>query len=145
MGAALAAPARSVGLCFRIDFRRCTIAREAFGEPVRRSTPMTQRAARKQPPVRPSAPPVAVEYPQDGELVVSPVYTLRLGAKPGVESIEVSIDGGPWQACRPSVGHWWYDWSGYGDGAHTIEARGELGGGVRASSAPRRVTVERVL
>jgi hypothetical protein len=65
---------------------------------------------------------VVIDYPMEGEIVASARYTFRIGT-PAKEGIEVSVDGKDWVACRPSAGYWWYDWSGYGSGAHRIEAR----------------------
>ena len=64
-----------------------------------------------------------IEYPQQGESIVSPTYTFRVGAPAGAESVDVSIDQGPWLACRNAAGYWWYDWSGYEKGEHEIIAR----------------------
>jgi hypothetical protein len=64
----------------------------------------------------------SIDYPQAGEIIVSPQYTLRITAPEGL-AVEVSIDDGAWQPCRYSVGHWWFDWSNYPAGRHTVCAR----------------------
>lgn len=82
-----------------------------------------------------------IEYPQQDEKVVSRQYTFRVGAPARVESVDVSIDQGPWLACRKEVGFWWYDWSGYDDGEHEIIARTPGKGGRFLVSTPHEFMV----
>lgn len=84
----------------------------------------------------------AVEYPKRGEKVTSPDYTIRVFAPEPAGSVVLSIDGGPWIACRPSVGYWWFDWSGFGDGEHRIVAALESPDGERFDAEPREFFVE---
>lgn len=65
----------------------------------------------------------ALDFPQLHELIVSQQYTLRFTAPEDAVSLEISINDGPWQFARFSVGHWWYDWSGYEAGRHRLRAR----------------------
>ena len=65
---------------------------------------------------------VVVDYPQEGEIVTTPTYTLRVSTS-AVENVQISIDGRSFEPMRESVGFWWYDWSGYGAGAHTVVSR----------------------
>lgn len=85
---------------------------------------------------------LSVDYPQQGERVTSPQYTLRLSAPQNAKSVQVAIDDGPWQYCRQSNGYWWYDWSGYQDGEHEIVARVETSEGARVSSEPHEFFVQ---
>lgn len=78
----------------------------------------------------------AVDYPASGETVVSAQYTIRLSAPEKTEGLDVSIDQGPWLPCRKAEGFWWYDWSGYGDGAHAVIARTPGKNGRFLMSAP---------
>ena len=87
-------------------------------------------------------PHLALDYPQDSEVVVSPFYTLRLSASGETKHVEVSFDGGPWQACRDGSGHFWFDWSGYMPGRHEIRARALSTDGVYEHMPPRRVLVD---
>ena len=82
-----------------------------------------------------------IEYPQQDETIVSPQYTLRVAAPASVEALDVSIDQGPWLACRKDVGYWWYDWSGFSDGEHEIIARVRGQNGRWRMSAPRELFV----
>lgn len=66
---------------------------------------------------------IIVDFPQEKEVISSAEYTLRLGASPDAQNVEVSIDGGDWRACRQAVGYWWFDWSGYSKVAHKLSAR----------------------
>lgn len=71
----------------------------------------------------PAAARPAIDYPVAGETIVSSHYTFRLSAPETAQSVDVSIDQGPWLACRKAEGFWWCDWSGFGDGAHELIAR----------------------
>lgn len=88
-----------------------------------------------------SAPAVRVEFPKEGETLAHPTYTFRIGALPEAKNVEISIDNGEWRACRESLGLWWYDWSDYTKGGHTLSARARFGTDMTAVSAPRRFTV----
>lgn len=65
---------------------------------------------------------IVVDFPVEREIVTSPTYAFRISTT-AVQGVQVSIDGKDWQPARESVGFWWYDWSGYAAGPHTIEAR----------------------
>ena len=82
-----------------------------------------------------------IEYPLEAEMIVSSEYTFRIAAPAGVNGVDVSIDQGPWLAARNEVGHWWYDWSGYGDGEHEIIARVRGKGGRWRMSDPQEFRV----
>ena len=82
-----------------------------------------------------------IDYPRHNEVVVSPTYALRIAAPAAVAALDVSIDQGPWRACRKDVGYWWYDWSGYADGEHEIIARTRGQNGRWRMSAPRELSV----
>jgi hypothetical protein len=72
---------------------------------------------------------LTLDYPQAGEEVISAEYTLRLTAPEGTPAVEVSIDDSEWRPCRFAVGHWWFDWSAYAAGKHTLRARASGPGG----------------
>lgn len=86
------------------------------------------------------APSVLLEYPQAGEAVRPGHYAVRIAAKPEV-SVELSVDGGPWQACREAVGYYWFDWTPSQAGEHTLVARAKNGGPRYATSEERTVLV----
>lgn len=65
----------------------------------------------------------AVDFPAQNEAIVSAQYTFRLSAPEKAESVDVSINQGPWLACRKAEGFWWYDWSGFDNGEHEVIAR----------------------
>jgi len=77
-----------------------------------------------------------VDFPAQNETIVSAQYTLRLSAPDTALTVAVSINQGPWLACRKAEGFWWYDWSGYGDGAHELIARTPGKNGRFLMSAP---------
>ena len=81
-----------------------------------------------------------VDYPQAGEVVTSPDYTIRISAIEATK-VEVFIDEGSWQPCRFSAGYWWYDWSGYLPGKHQIKAQAHKEDGQIVTSRPRQLMV----
>lgn len=82
-----------------------------------------------------------IDYPQLGEKITSRDYSFRLSAPESADEVGVSINQGPWQACRRSVGYWWYDWSGYDYGEHEIIARARAKNGRWLVSKPRNFVV----
>ena len=68
-------------------------------------------------------PRAAIDYPLPGEIIASNQYPVRLNVPETAESVDLSINRGPWLPCRSAAGYWWYDWSGYGDGAYELIAR----------------------
>jgi len=84
---------------------------------------------------------VTIDFPQQDEGVAQGNYTFRVGTLPEAEKVEVSIDRGPWLACRKAVGYWWYDWSGYACGIHRLTARAFFPEGSVAVSTQRRFQV----
>jgi hypothetical protein len=83
---------------------------------------------------------IAVEYPQEGELITSQSYTFRIdGAAPRVE---IAIDGGDWRPCRRSDDYWWFDWSDYDSGRHQAIVRSAPRPGEDCVTRTRRFVVE---
>jgi hypothetical protein len=91
--------------------------------------------------VRFGVPDVWIEYPQPGEVVRRPHYTLQVCASSEAVGVDVSIDGGDWRPCRESMGLWWYDWTGFSPGQHHAFARIALDDGRLEVSQPRRFIV----
>ncbi|HAH06507.1 MAG TPA: hypothetical protein DCM05_08270 [Elusimicrobia bacterium] len=85
---------------------------------------------------------VSIEYPQEGEAVSHPTYTFQIQVAEGARHVRLSIDGGPWLACRESLGLWWFDWHGYGPGEHEARARIEKPGEFVMHSDLRRFRVD---
>ncbi|HBA62017.1 MAG TPA: hypothetical protein DCZ92_14625 [Elusimicrobia bacterium] len=83
----------------------------------------------------------ALDYPKQGEEICAPQYTFRAGAVGAVERVELSINRGPWQACRYSVGYWWYDWAGYSSGRYQAEVKARLKSGGMVASGPVKFQV----
>jgi len=59
-----------------------------------------------------------LDHPQQGEKITTPRYTFRIGTLGAIERVEISLNEGPWQACRNAVGYWWYDWADYAAGRY---------------------------
>lgn len=86
---------------------------------------------------------LAIDYPRQNEVIVSSEYTIRMFAPKGAQRVGISIDQGPWKSCRPAVGYWWYDWSGYEDGEHEIVASMALPDAKRIICEPHEFFVRR--
>ena len=82
-----------------------------------------------------------IDYPAKDAVIDSSHYTVRLSAPEGAVSVEISIDRGPWQACRSTCGFWWQDWTDVAPGEHTISARAVDRDGEPCNSLLRRFTV----
>ena len=85
---------------------------------------------------------VSLDFPKQNEIIHSPCYTLRIAAPENAQKVEVSIDQGPWQLCRPSVGYWWFDWSNFADGEHEAIAHIETREGRRFTTEPHEFFVD---
>jgi hypothetical protein len=77
------------------------------------------------PYVTPQPPYIWIDFPQQSERLLGPIYNIRLGVG-GAEHVDISIDGGVWQTCRLTSGYWWYDWANIQPGRHTLVARMRL-------------------
>jgi hypothetical protein len=89
---------------------------------------------------RPAATRLAVEDPQEGELIRAPAYAFRIEAD--APRVEIAIDGDDWRPCRRNDGYWWYEWSGYESGRHQAMVRGETRAGREAALRSCRFLVE---
>jgi len=83
---------------------------------------------------------IVIDYPRHLETITSRHYTIRIGAS-DCRNVEVSIDGGPWQSARYSVGYWWYDWNNIPTGNHEIIAKLIRNDGTYLVSKRRRCKV----
>lgn len=85
---------------------------------------------------------LAIDYPRQNEVIASPEYTVRVFAPKGAQRVGISIDQGPWKSCRPAVGYWWYDWSGYESGEHEIVVSMAMPDGKRIICEPHEFFVD---
>lgn len=87
---------------------------------------------------------VAIDFPQEDEVVNWPSYVMRLWANESTNSVNVSVDGGPWNPARwdEALGYFWFDWSGYSQGPHEIVAESWNELGQRTETSVRNVTVD---
>ncbi|MCK4659256.1 MAG: hypothetical protein KAV82_07005 [Phycisphaerae bacterium] len=66
-------------------------------------------------------PAVNIDFPTEGETIVSPWYTIRMSVNESVNNVRIKIDAAEeWDQCRLAIGYWWFDWAYYETGAHTI-------------------------
>ncbi len=84
---------------------------------------------------------VVVDHPKNLENITSRHYAVRISVGDASAAVDISIDDGPWQACRHSVGYWWYDWSGFTPGMHQLLARTRMTNGGQLISKRRRCRV----
>jgi hypothetical protein len=90
-------------------------------------------------PLRTPQPPyVWIDFPTEGERLSAPTYVIRLGAG-GADSVELSINKGPWRHCRLTSGYWWYDWADIPRGKHTLVARIHTPQGAWYRTPPRKL------
>lgn len=80
---------------------------------------------------------VVIDHPAEKEAVSGEEYTFRIKTSDRVTQAEISIDGGPWEACREALGYWWFDWQGVEGGNHQAIARVQWNG-QSVVSAPRQ-------
>jgi hypothetical protein len=95
---------------------------------------------RTSPARRPAATRMAVEYPQEGELITSSRYTFRIDAS--APRVEIAIDGDDWAPCRRRDDYWCLDWSDYAPGRHQAVVRAAPRAGLEAAPHIRRFIVE---
>jgi hypothetical protein len=83
-----------------------------------------------------------MDFPKETEIITSPDYTLRFNPSDETQSVQVSIDDGPWQECRKADGHFWFDWAHYASGRHAIAARAILANGQTEETGARIIRVK---
>ena len=83
----------------------------------------------------------ALDHPQQGEKITAPRYTFRIGTVGAIERVEISLNEGPWQPCRHSVGYWWYDWADYAAGRYQAAVRAQAKDGQTFTSEPYKFQV----
>ena len=82
-----------------------------------------------------------LDYPQPGEKITVPHYTFRVGTTGDIARVEISLNTGPWQACRNAAGYWWYDWSGYTGGRYQLAVRAQTKDSQEFTSEPCKFQV----
>lgn len=85
-------------------------------------------------------PRLAVDYPEEGEVIVSSRYTFCIDG--AAARVEIAIDGGDWRPCRRADDYWWYDWSDYDSGRHQAIVRAAARHGQDPSERVCRFRVE---
>ncbi len=71
---------------------------------------------------------LSIDFPQEKEKVREGSYSVRISSDPNSD-VEISINDGPWEPCRESVGHWWFDWSPKSVARCKLVARSRVGQG----------------
>ncbi|MBI4386558.1 MAG: hypothetical protein HY551_04190 [Elusimicrobia bacterium] len=69
------------------------------------------------------SPEVGVDYPREGENITGSHYAFRISVGLPVTEVEISLNRGDWKPCRPALGFWWYDWTGFGAGDYELQVR----------------------
>jgi hypothetical protein len=65
---------------------------------------------------------VSIDFPLEGEEILSGHYAVRISAEPGV-SVEINVGGSEWYECRESLGFYWFDWYPSKPGQNRLSAR----------------------
>lgn len=77
--------------------------------------------------------------PEKGEVIAASSYRFALSAAADVTRADVSVNEGPWEACRKvSANVWEYHWSNFGAGFHQVVARFQAEDGSVYRTEPRR-------
>ncbi|TBR26113.1 hypothetical protein EPO15_00740 [bacterium] len=87
--------------------------------------------------------PIRVEFPIEGETLVSPDYTFRVMAPEAAVTVDICINQGDWLPCREAVGLWWHDWNTLENGEYEVVARARQQDGTVTVSEPRIFFVKR--
>jgi hypothetical protein len=66
---------------------------------------------------------VTVDYPQEGEVVSSPNYSIRISAPQDAKNVELCINQSPWLPCRQAGGYWWFDCTDISSKPYQVRAR----------------------
>lgn len=103
-----------------------------------KKTIVVRKPAAKKPALK-SGLSVVIDYPEDHEIVRPGHYSIRLTVA-GAERAQVRLDGGQWNECRESLGHFWHDWAPQA-GRVRVEARARAGSGRWSPVAEREVVV----
>ncbi len=82
---------------------------------------------------------ISVDYPQEGEKIISGHYAVRISAPAG--AVEISVNGSDWQPCRSDSGYFWFDWWPTEAGKYKLTARMNAGDGSSQKSKVRSCTV----
>jgi hypothetical protein len=71
---------------------------------------------------------IAVDFPQEGEVLDSSGCTFLIDAP--ARGVEIAIDGDEWRPCRRGDGYWRHDWSRAEPGRHQaiVRCAGRPGG-----------------
>lgn len=83
-----------------------------------------------------------VDYPEEGEIIRFPSYTIRVDAPAETHAVEVRLNGGSWQPCRKAAGFWWCDWSEFGPGDYLLEVSTRGAEGPFQAGPTRRFKVD---
>ena len=88
-----------------------------------------------------SPPKLEIDHPAADETIAPGHYAFRISASEPLATADISVDRGPWQACRHACGLWWFDWTASGAGEHQVAARGVTLTGEPANGTLRRFSV----
>ncbi|MDR0952575.1 MAG: hypothetical protein LBM71_00030 [Elusimicrobiota bacterium] len=102
------------------------IKKETKTTKAKKTTKKTEKGAvvkkNTQPKVAAAKKNVCIDYPLHDDTISCGHYSFRVGAIGNIDGIKISVNGGPWQDCRPANGYWWYDWWNFEEGVHIVEA-----------------------
>jgi hypothetical protein len=70
----------------------------------------------------PSSSYIVIDYPNEAEVINGSHYALRIGTSNDGYA-EISFNGDEWRSCRFGSGYWWFDWTDFDQGYHSLSAR----------------------
>jgi hypothetical protein len=77
-------------------------------------------------------------FPKSNQRILPPHYAVRTRPDPDTNNVRVNVNtqGPQFAQARQADGSWWFDWSGFGLGQHTITAEAWNAAGVRSLANP---------
>ena len=83
-------------------------------------------------------------FPKSGQRIQPPDYTVRTRPDPDTNNVRVNVNtlGPQFEQARQADGSWWFDWSGFGLGPHTIQAEAWNAAGARTLTKPVSVVAD---
>jgi hypothetical protein len=70
----------------------------------------------------PSSSYIVIDYPNEAEIINGLHYALPIVAS-NDGYVEISFNDSEWLPCRFGSGYWWFDWTHFAPGPHSLSAR----------------------
>ena len=82
-----------------------------------------------------------IDHPVEMETIYGNHYAVRIGASSD-GYVEIAFDNGEWHPCRFDAGYWWFDWTYFPKGNHSMSVRlVDANGSVIMETSPRKCII----